>query len=210
MTSMEITDNMNKMIVENEKEKNVIVDDGVVVEGEVVKRIQKEKEIKKDEGASIDMSLLTSRRRNDEQVKALSRMIIECLQTRGALSLDTLASILIADKKDVQNVLDCLVTTPLICMRRKNEAEETLYQYREGRPLADSVNLSRLSEIKAKEQREVSRCAQRIRALKAELERDFPDSSKRAKELFYRLITNHPSLKSDPLYKHISRVIFPP
>ena len=158
---------------------------------------------------SIDLSLLLDRSENDDVVKRLSKMIIQCLQVRGALSLDNLSMILLAKKEDVQSVLDCLVTTPLIKMKRAGE--ETLYQYRDGHPQSDPIDLSKLSEIKAKEQREVSRCAQRIRALKAELRRDPSqgDSSARAKQLFYRLITNHPSLKSDPLYSHISRVMFP-
>jgi hypothetical protein len=158
---------------------------------------------------SIDLSLLLDRSENDDVVKRLSKMIIQCLQVRGALSLDNLSMILLAKKEDVQSVLDCLVTTPLIKMKRVGD--ETLYQYRDGHPQSDPIDLSKLSEIKAKEQREVSRCAQRIRALKAELRRDPSqgDSSARAKQLFYRLITNHPSLKSDPLYSHISRVMFP-
>ena len=158
---------------------------------------------------SIDLSLLLDRSENDDVVKRLSKMIIQCLQVRGALSLDNLSMILLAKKEDVQSVLDCLVTTPLIKMKRVGE--ETLYQYRDGHPQSDPIDLSKLSEIKAKEQREVSRCAQRIRALKAELRRDPSqgDSSARAKQLFCRLMTNHPSLKSDPLYSHILRVMFP-
>ena len=157
---------------------------------------------------SIDLRLLMDRRRDDD-VKQLSKMIIQCLQVRGALSLENLCTILLAKKEDVQDVLDCLVTTPLIKMKRAGET--TLYQYRDGHPQAEPIDLSKLSEIKAKEQREVSRCAQRIRVLKAELRRDPSQggSSARAKQMFHRLLINHPSLKSDPLYKHISRVIFP-
>jgi hypothetical protein len=164
---------------------------------------------KTEEHASIDLSDLTRRRSDDDVVAELSRMIIQCLQVRGALSLDNLAMILLAKKGDIQDVLDCLVTTPLIKMKRNGD--EMLYQYREGIPQSESIDLSKLSDIKAKEQREVSRCAQRIRALKAELRRDPSqgDSGVRAKQLFYRLMTNHPSLKSDPLYSHISRIIFP-
>ena len=138
---------------------------------------------------SIDLSLLLDRSENDDVVKRLSKMIIQCLQVRGALSLDNLSMILLAKKEDVQSVLDCLVTTPLIKMKRVGE--ETLYQYRDGHPQSDPIDLSKLSEIKAKEQREVSRCAQRIRALKAELRRDPSqgDSSARAKQLFCRLMS---------------------
>ena len=84
---------------------------------------------------SIDLSLLLDRSENDDVVKRLSKMIIQCLQVRGALSLDKLSMILLAKKEDVQSVLDCLVTTPLIKMKRVGE--QTLYQYRDGHPQSD-------------------------------------------------------------------------
>jgi len=147
-----------------------------------------------------------------EGVVNLTNMIIGCLQQRGPMTLERIADVLYANETVVEKILDALVTTPLLekalyvesesCMNKTNLP--TYYMYRDGRPLHTYVNLSQLSEIKAKEQRELSQCAMRLKILKHELNRPRPeneDTSVMTQLFFKKMVNADSSLRNDPLYK---------
>lgn len=141
-------------------------------------------------------------------LEELSTIVIKALQTRGPLSASNLSSILMARAERIQLVLDVLVTTPLInkaivedARRGEDEVPVPVYMYRDGKPLQTTASLASLSKHKAKEQRGVAKCAERLKMIKAELSRPASESDPR---LFLQtMLMNFPALRSDPLYKMV-------
>lgn len=150
-----------------------------------------------------------------EDVRRVTPLVLSVMQTRGALSLSQIASRVRASASCVQDVLDVLVTTPLVdkaylgdCDKKTNDS--IVYMYRGGTPMSSAVSLKDLTHMKAREQREVTRCAQRIKVLKEELSRpseEVVDSKTRARHIFRGLLASNPRLREDPLYRHVARVV---
>ena len=77
------------------------------------------------------------------------------------------------------------------------------YMYRSGTPLPTPVNLAQLAAQIQHEQALLGRCARRVQAFRAELQR--PQKDRAPRELLRSIIEADRSLRESPFYRMLAR-----
>lgn len=123
--------------------------------------------------------------------------IIRLLQMRGKLPFKEIHSELTIDYRRAYDILNVLLTTPLVTKHGKKRENKLPYVFQDGVALNEPVSIDSISEELVACKKANAILSRRVARLEEELAKPYPDMEL----LLQDLMKDDPNLERDPLYK---------
>lgn len=133
-----------------------------------------------------------------EGLEESTSRILQFLQTRGKMPFKDIHKELTIDYRRAYDILNVLLTTPLVTRTGKKRENKLPYVYSDGKPLSEPVSIDRLAiELTARKKLN-DLLKLRIARLEEELAKPSIDPS-----FFQELLELDPNIQQDPMYKEV-------